>query len=495
MRRLGIFALLFASTLSFAQKPLTVTIIHTNDLHAHVEPTPIRGKTYGGYARIATLVKQIRAKEKNTLFLCAGDVFQGTLYFNEYEGLADVNILNRMGLQAACLGNHEFDRGIPTLVQYIKHANYPVLAANIDTTPDPSFGAVLKPYTIIEVAGQKVGIVGLVTKDTPNITMIGDRFKFEAHLSAAQRYVDQLTAQGVNKIIVLSHIGYEEDQELARGLHNVDIIVGGHSHTPLGTPEVPGWRASQGAYPTITKDADGHPVYIVQAFEWGKVLGEIKFDFDAKGQVTRVVSGAPIPVTADVPEDPEIAGLVDAFRKPITAIGSQQIGVSNVAMTDHTQVGYIISDSYLDVTSKLGVVAAFMNPGGVRSNLEAGKITYGAANTICPFRNTITIAELTGAEIVSMLNDSHGSLIPSIGTSFHAGESVSDVVIGGQPLDPTKTYKIAVNNFMAGGGDGLTTLKNCTKKTDTGLIDIDAFVDFIKKTSPIQPVPSPRIIR
>jgi 2',3'-cyclic-nucleotide 2'-phosphodiesterase (5'-nucleotidase family) len=136
-------------------------------------------------------------------------------------------------------------------------------------------------------------------------------------------------------------------------------------------------------------------------------------------------------------------------------------------------------------TEKLGAVAALMNPGGVRANLEAGKITYGAANAICPFRNTLVVAEMTGEQVSKLLNDSKGNLIPSKGFTFAlAGGGVRDIKIGGEPIDPAKLYKVTVNNFMAGGGDGLATLKDA-KKTDTGLIDLDAFVEFLKANSPI----------
>ena len=177
--------------------------------------------------------------------------------------------------------------------------------------------------------------------------------------------------------------------------------------------------------------------------------------------------------------------MVDAFRKPVTAMGSTVLGTASEAYTDHTLVGYFVADSYLQATSKLGVTLGLMNPGGVRSNLEAGKITFNAANSICPFRNSLVIAEMTGEQIIQLLNDSKGSLIPSKGSSFKvAGGGVRDLLIAGSPVDRTKTYKVVVNNFMAGGGDNLATLKT-VKKLDTGLSDIDAFVDYIKSKCPI----------
>lgn len=485
MRLISALSAIFLAGICVAQKPLTLTILHSNDIHSHADPTPIKGKPYGGLAKITTVIKQTRAKEKNVILLNAGDCFQGTLFFNIYNGLSEAAILSRMGYQASCVGNHEFDKGIPNLVEYCKRVNFPMLACNIDMSKEPELAKVVKPYTILEVDKQKIGIVGLITETTGNITLGADTLEFQKHLAPCQKAVDELTAQGVNKIIVVSHIGYEEDQQLAANLHNVDLIVGGHSHTPLGTPALDGWRPSAGPYPTYVKDADGVTVPIVQAWEWGKVFGDVKVQFDAKGKLTKVIEAKPIVIDSSIPDDPEIAALIDAFRVPVTAMGSAVLGTSTEAYTDRTSVGYFVADSYLMATKKLGVDFALVNQGGVRSNLEAGKITFNAANSICPFRNTLVVAEITGSQYVQLLNDGKGILIPSKGTRYKlAGGSARDVVINGEAVDLNRTYKVVVNNFMAGGGDNLATLKDL-KKLDTGLNDIDAFVDYIKANSPL----------
>jgi 5'-nucleotidase / UDP-sugar diphosphatase len=485
--KFGIFATLaLLSGASFAQRPLTLTVLHTNDLHAHVEPTMIKGKGYGGYARHATIIKQTKQRDKNVLVLNAGDVFQGTLYFNMYDGLADLAILNALGYQAQTLGNHEFDKGIPSLIEYAKRAQFPLLACNMDFKNHKELEPWVKPYAIIEVDKQKVGIIGLLTDSTPSITTLGDELGFLDHVSSTQKAVDSLEAQGVNKIILMSHIGYDDDKVLAAKVKGVDIIIGGHSHTPLGTPALDGWRPSGGPFPTRVKDLDGVETPIFQAWEWGKVMGRFKVKFDAKGKLQKIEEATPLVVGAEIADDPQIASLVDAFRKPLEALINTQIGVSEVALTDRIKVGYIVADSYLDATTKMGANIAFMNPGGVRANLEAGKISYAAANAICPFRNTLTICELTGAELLALLAESKGGLIPSSGFKYRlAGGGVQEATLNGVALDAAKTYKVTVNNFMAGGGDNLNLLKTA-KKVDTGLIDIDAFVDFIKKASPIK---------
>lgn len=495
MRALPLGALLLLAGSVLAQRPIEITFLHTNDLHAHIEPTAIKSKTYGGYARLVTLVKRERAREKNVLLLNAGDVFQGTLYFNVYEGLADAPLLNMTGYDAGTLGNHEFDRGTAATTAFAKAVNYPLVCCNLklDGTQN-AFARSIVPSTILTVDGQRVGVVGLVTPDTPNISSPGPGLTFLDPLTSAQAEVDRLTKAGVNKIILLTHIGYDEDQRLAAKMHDVDLIIGGHSHTPLGTPDLPGWRAAQGPYPTMIKAADGHMVPIVQAWEWGKVLGRIRVRFDAKGDLTKVVAAEPIPVDESIPEDPAAASLVAAFAKPIAAVAASPVGSSAASIEDRAAIGNLIADAMLEGSKSSGAVVAFMNPGGVRANLEKGTITYGAASSILPFRNTIVLLDLTGQEILTALGQV--AMFPSEGSSYRLVDGKpTDVVIAGAPLDPAKTYRIATLNFLAGGGDSVFAFRDAKgARTDTGKIDIDLWTDYLK-THPNLTAPLSRIKR
>ncbi|RYG69030.1 multifunctional 2',3'-cyclic-nucleotide 2'-phosphodiesterase/5'-nucleotidase/3'-nucleotidase, partial [bacterium] len=209
-RLLGPLALLAAASISSAQRPIEITFLHTNDLHAHIEPTVIKGKAYGGYARLATLIAQDRKREKNVVLLNAGDTFQGTLYFNVYEGLADAPLLNLMGYDAGTLGNHEFDKGTGPTTTYADALGFPLVAANLKFGPNQAgFASRIKPSVVLTVAGQRVGVVGIVTPDTPNISSPGEGVEFLDPYASAQAEVDRLTAQGINKIVLLTHIGYD----------------------------------------------------------------------------------------------------------------------------------------------------------------------------------------------------------------------------------------------------------------------------------------------
>ncbi len=501
-------SLVFGLAASFvvAQKPITITFLHNNDLHAHIEPTNIARKPYGGYARIATLLQRFRAQDKNVVFLNAGDVFQGTLYFNVYEGLADLSLMNLFAPTAMTVGNHEFDRGPAPLGKFAKGSSFgPLLAANLDVSGEPALKGMIEPSKVVEIDGEKLGIVGAITDDLLSISSPGPTVKVLPLEASVQKAVDALTAQGITKIVLLSHCGFGEDLQLAKKLKGVDLIIGGHSHTPLGIPALPGWPKAAGAYPTYAKGADGANIPVFQAWEWGKVLGRFKADFDAKGNLVKVTDNAPIVVDESIPEDPTAAAIIEALKKPIASLQNQPIGDTKVEIPrdrlpgGDRLMGNLIADAMLAATAKQGAVAAFTNTGGVRSSIDAGPITYGEAISVVPFNNTLVLLDLTGDELFRAIEfgvEKGGQLIPSRGTSYTVkGGQLVEVKIGGQVIDKAKTYRVCLNSFTASGGDGHEILKAAAgKRTDTGMVDIDAFVDFIKANSPLDPKSEGRIV-
>lgn len=497
---LSLAALLAAS--ARGDRPITITFLHTNDLHAHVMPFTIRGKSYGGYARLATLVRQTREREKNVLLLNAGDTFQGTLYFNTYEGLADGAILSAIGIDAGTVGNHEFDRGPAVLGTYADAIGWPLVAANLDLTREPALRGKIAKYVVLKVGGERVGIVGADTPDAPNISSPGPNVDFRDVVPTVQAAVDELTASGVNKVVVVTHIGYEEDQAMVAKLRDVDLVVGGHSHTPLGTPDLPGWQKSQGPYPTVVKDLKGVSVPIVQAYEWGKVLGKIQIEFDGAGHVKRVKEAKPIVVDESVPLDRRIDALTKAFERPILAVQNAPIGETKAALDRErgggdSPMGDVIADAMQAQTASAGSVVAFVNQGGVRSGLEAGRITYGNAITVMPFNNTLTLLDVTGAELLAGVAQgvgTGGQLTPSSGTIYTADAKGVHMTINGEAVDPAKTYRITLLNFSANGGDSLFVFRDAKgRRIDTGFLDIDALVNYIKAHSPLDPPAGGRV--
>jgi 5'-nucleotidase/UDP-sugar diphosphatase len=242
-------------------------------------------------------VETLRKQAPNSLFLHSGDMFQGTLYFTQYLGTADTDFWNLMKLDVATLGNHEFDKGPAILLNnLLKRATFTIVSANVDVQAEPQLqGVTIQPYTVREFGGQKVGIIGLTTEETPYISSPGKNIVFIGAMISVQNAASELAARGVDKIILLSHQGYSEDLALAPRVSGVDVIVGGHSHTLLGNFSKIG-LSSAGPYPTRAVGRDGGKVLVVAANEWGKILGDLQVTFDPKGSI-QSWKGAPRAVT------------------------------------------------------------------------------------------------------------------------------------------------------------------------------------------------------
>ncbi|MCH7904319.1 MAG: 5'-nucleotidase C-terminal domain-containing protein [Armatimonadetes bacterium] len=505
---LALFLGLFGQCLA---QGFSLTILHTNDMHAHMDATRLNGVMYGGYARQATLVKRIRSKVGNVLLLNGGDTFQGTIYFNAYEGLSDLAFMNYVGYDAMAAGNHEFDRGPSVLAAFIRLMNFPMLAANINISRDEHLRGLIGKSTTIKVGGQTIGIVGAVTPSLHAISSPGEDVKMLDILASTQAEIDRLRADGINKIVMVSHVGYSSEVWLAQQLKGIDVIVGGHSHTLLGSMD----GSSEGArpYPTRVTNAEGDTALVVQAYQWGMILGRLNVEFDKEGRVTSW-SGGPIPITEDIPEDPVAKSMIAAFTKPVEELKNRIVGETTVTLDRDGQsvkgsvMSELVADSQYEATKSMGVVAAFINSGGVRTALEPGGISYGDAITVQPFNNTLVVIELTGAEIKASLEHGVGNgagghggfLTPSTGTSYtvdHSqplGQRISRIIIGGEALDLNKSYKVAINNFTVGGGDAHEVLKNAKgQRFDTGLLDIDALVEYIRNHSPLDRGPASRV--
>ncbi|WP_027480499.1 bifunctional metallophosphatase/5'-nucleotidase [Deinococcus pimensis] len=491
-------AALLGSTLA---KPLTITIIHNNDLHAHIDPVTVGRNQYGGYARVATLIRQYRASDVNPLVLSGGDTFQGTLYFNVYEGLADVLFMNYAGYRAMAAGNHEFDLGPRALAEFARAARFPVLAANLDVSAEPLLRDLVRPSTVLTVDGEKIGLVGAVTPDLPIVSSPGPNVRILDLTRSLTAAVEGLRKQGVDKIILLSHLGFPLEQQVARDVPGLDVIVGGHSHTLLGDFPDADFPKSEGPYPTVVQNGADRTL-IVSAWEWGKVLGRLRVDFDADGRVT-AWEGRPVAVTEGVPEDPTVKAMTETLAVPLAALRAQVVGNTALGLDGarenvrkrETPMANVIADATLAGAKQAGAVLALVNGGGVRASIDPGPITYAEAIAVQPFGNTLDVLDLRGTELraalehgVAAWSDGKGQFLHvSRGTRYTfdptkpAGQRVTDVTVDGRPLDPDATYRVALNNFIANGGDGFDVLKNARgTRVPTGTLDLDLLVAYLK---------------
>ena len=498
-----------------AGSTLTFTILHSNDTHDHLEPTTYTGKDaagkdfklqYGGVGRIKSVVDELKKSSLNPVVLDAGDVFTGTIYGMIYKGLADLAYMEAFGVQAQTIGNHEFDNGPSQLAEYIKNASFPVVSANIDTSNEPLLKDLIKPSTILEIGGQKIGIVGVTTPETPITSSPGDKVKFLDPVVSVQKAVDDLRAQGISKIILLSHLGYGQDIKLAPQLKGVGVIVGGHSHTPLGQYTGNGLPASEGTYPTVIKDANGKTTLITQVWEWGKFYGSLRLTMNGDG-VPVSWKGTVVPVTESYKADTRLNATLKAFTVPLDGFRKTVVGSSSVVLNGErgdvrkreTNLSNLIADANLWRTKNLGTTISLQNGGGVRASIQAGPITQGDILNVQPFGNTLFVLEISGAELkaalengVSQWEAGAGRFLQVSGLKYtfdlaqKPGSRITDVQIGTakdgfKPLDPAATFKIVTNNFVAGGGDGFEVLKNAKgARLDTYLPDYSVMSDYVQ---------------
>ncbi len=494
------------------EETFALTIMHTNDTHAHHQPNR---HGYGGVARQMTVVKQIRAQVENSLLLDAGDRFTGTLFHQQYLGQDNVQIMNMLGYDAMTLGNHEFDKGDVVLGMFIDGLDFPVVSANVDASASEPLADKIASYVVLEVGGEKIGITGATIPETAILSSPSENVVFNDVASSVQDVVDQMTEEGINKIILLTHIGYNGDLALAPQLSGVDVIVGGHSHTLLSNMYTDGVAA----YPQELESASGEPILVVQAGEHNEYLGRLDLEFDADGVLTDW-DGDVILLSQYITPDPAMQALIDALGAPIeelkqTVIGEaavELVGERGVCRTEECNMGNLITDA---IRADTGAQIALQNGGGIRASIPAGEVTLGQVLTVLPFGNLISTLELKGSDVlaalengVSRVEDVAGRFPQVSGLRYTwdpskpAGERIVSVEVLNpetgeyEPLDPDAIYTVATNDYMRHGGDGYSMLKeNAINPYDYGNPLDQVVADYITAHSPVAPEVEGRITR
>ncbi len=512
---LGATALaLCAGFSSAAQAEFTLNILHINDFHSRFDPitgtdsncdaeTDAAGECFGGIARLKTIIDDTRAgyADGNSLLLSAGDNFQGSLYYTTYKSKVVSDFFNQMGFDVVATGNHEFDDGPEEFLKFIEAAEFPIIGGNFDVTRDPHLAGKIKGSYVIEIGGEKVGIIGATTEDTPDIASPGEFIEFNDVFEYVRDTAAALDAAGVKKIILLSHIGYTVDLQLAADVPLVDVIVGGHSHSLLGSME-----GAVGPYPTMVKNPDGIEVPVVQANQYGKYLGDIAVTWDDNGVVTKA-EGQPFLIDASVTANEDFKGQLAELAEPIAELTSTVIGTATDKLEGSREVcramecsmGNLLADAILDRVADQGATIAFQNGGGIRSSIDAGEITIGDVLTVLPFSNTLATVEISGADVIEALENGVSDIengagrfaqVAGLKYAFDvkqpAGSRVSDVMVKGEgdswvPIDEEANYIIVTNNYVRGGGDGYGTFAEGDNPYDFGPPLEEVVKDYIAK--------------
>lgn len=493
----------------------SLTILHTNDFHARFEPiskydsgcsaeSNAEGKCFGGSARLVTAVEAARARSANSILVDGGDQFQGTLFYTYYKGKLAAEMMNKMGYDGMTVGNHEFDDGPEVLRGFMDAVDFPVLMSNADVSGEAMLHGKLAKSAVIERDGEKLGLIGLTPQDTDELASPGPNVIFTDPVQAVQGEVDRLTAEGVNKIIVLSHSGYGVDQHVAANTTGVDVIVGGHSNTFLSNTS----EKAKGPYPTMVGDTA-----IVQAYAYGKFLGELNVTFNDAGEIVEA-KGEPIIMDGGVHEHEatkariaEAAAPLEEIRNRVVAETAEAIdGERGSCRAVECSMGNIIADAMLDRVKDQGVEIAIQNGGGIRASIDAGEVTMGEVLTVLPFQNTLSTFQVTGATIVAALengvsqHEEGAGRFPQVaGMSFTfdvskpAGERVSDVMVGSAAIDLEKTYGVVSNNYVRNGGDGYKMFRDAQNAYDFGPDLADVTAEYMAKMGPVKPYTDGRI--
>ncbi|MFI5346895.1 MAG: bifunctional metallophosphatase/5'-nucleotidase [Elusimicrobiota bacterium] len=471
---------------------LTVTIYHTNDVHGWIMARPDKNepaRAVGGAAALKALIAKDAGPK---LVLDAGDWWQGTPEGTISKGEAVADVFNAVGYDAVEIGNHEFDSGADSLRALIGKLNMPVLAANIYGS-DGKHVAWAKQRIIRDVAGVKFGIFGLLTTKMNRLAfpknIAGLTFRNES--DEARDQVAALKREGADVIIALTHVGYEEpdkprfagDQTIAREVPGIDLIVGGHSHTPLKTA----WRDPR------------HGTLVVQAGSYLTRAGRTTLRIDPK---TRRVTGSSdelLDLRPEAGEDPAVKAVVAKREAEVgevfkTVIATATAPLDRALGGGESGLGSWMADCYKDWA---GADASFQNGGGIRSDIPAGPVTLRQLFNVMPFDNWIVKLKMPGARVRSALDHGVGSprlvQIGGMTAEFRRRnprhERLGAVTVGGAALDDARTYTVATLDFLVEGGDGYAEF-GAAGQEPTGVLARDVLRSCAEKQKFIAP-PAP----
>ncbi|MET8349539.1 MULTISPECIES: bifunctional metallophosphatase/5'-nucleotidase [unclassified Micromonospora] len=516
-------------------KPVDVTLLALNDFHGNLEPPSgssgtIAGQAAGGVEFLATHLAELRAaaEKKNTITVAAGDLIGASpLLSAAFHDEPTIEALSMAGLDYASVGNHEFDEGAAELLRIQNGGCHPVdgcadgtpyrgasfkyLSANAFKTATGK--PLMAPYAIHKVQGVKVGFIGMTLEGTPEIVsqqgVAGLTFADEA--VTANRYARELRRKGVETIVVLLHEG--GTQAATGGINDcvgmtgpivdianrmdpsIDVVVSGHTHQ---------------AY-----NCDINGKLVTSASSFGRLVTDIDLKIDRRSGDVISAAANNVVVSRDVAKDPKQTALIDRYKTVLGPVADRQVGETTQAITraqetlfgttmGESALGNVIADAQLAATDdEQSAVAAFMNPGGVRADLDAGPVTYEEAFTVQPFANNLVTLDLTGAQLYCVLEQQFvtgrtlypsatvGYVVDPNGTTGTAADPCvgtrvvrGSLTFGGTAVDAAATYRVTVNNFLAGGGDGFSALTGGTNLV-TGQIDLDAFVAYLTARSPV----------
>lgn len=457
-----------------------LVILHTNDTHSSIDPD---NHDIGGIARRKVIVDSVRAVRTNVMLIDAGDAVQGSLYFTLYGGEVERVLMNEMGYDIRILGNHEFDRGTELLAQEWSKVNATRLSTNYDLTGSALEG-MFATSEMKEINGHKIGFIGLNLDPKGIISEENcQEVKYLDALGKANETASRLRADGAEIIIAVSHLGYSDvpgltDIDIAKGSKDIDIIIGGHSHTTIdpSDPSSPQWRI-----PNI----DGDTVTVLQTGSRGSAIGEIDINLTTKQITPRLIK---IDSRLDDRIDSRFASLIDPYRTGVDSLRAYEIGKTNQEFErTSTRLLNLFSDFVRIRGSEIcgkPVDLSIMNKGGIRNSISAGPITKGEIIDIAPFENRIVVIDISGIDLLENIGIMVGQEGQGVSSNVRilydpSTHAINSATIDGTPIRPDRRYRLATIDYLAAGNDYMTPLTRGVTIAKSKDILYEALIEYI----------------
>ncbi|MBE6310640.1 MAG: bifunctional metallophosphatase/5'-nucleotidase [Bacteroidales bacterium] len=462
-----------------------LVILTMNDTHSHVD-TDFDGK--GGMLRQKVLFDSVLCAEKNVMRVHAGDAVQGTLYFSEFKGVVEYEMLNKMNFDVVIAGNHEYDNGMDDLAHYYKNVKASRLCSNYDFAGTVLEG-VFEPYIIREFGGRKIGFIGLNLD--PNGMIVDTNSKgvgFTSIVDAANAVAGMLKREkGVDFVVAVTHIGYDMssaelvgDVQMVQNSTDIDLVIGGHTHTKIEAK-----NNTKVAW--LVPNKDGKLIPITQTGNHGKAVGIIDIDLET----LKVVDYRLLPIDKRYDSRinyPEIESFLAPYKHVVDSLMNREVAVSAKAMSRGLgALSNWTSDAARDITAKLSgmkVDCAIMNKGGIRRSMPKGSVSEGVINSMYPFDNRLMVIELTGVQLLRSLEimamrggDATSS---DLIVEFTKDGKIKSAKIKGKDVKPKKKYKVVTLDYLANGGDYMAPFKEGKRLFADDVKVSERYLDFIE---------------
>ncbi|XP_017106391.2 protein 5NUC [Drosophila bipectinata] len=522
-------------------------LMHTNDMHAWFDPISAKGgkcqpvddeqgQCFGGFGRVATALEKAR-NSGPTIYLNAGDTFQGTPWFSVYGGKMVAELLNMLAPDAMALGVHEFDDGVPKLIEFLELVNFPVVSGTLNLTHEPKLAACAKlmEYKILNLNETLIGVVGYIRSDTKQRTQPNNVI-YKREISSINKITKILIQNNVNIIIALGHSGYQADMDIAMHCPDVDIVVGGQSHTFLYSGRVPDKDVSEGPYPTIVIKPDGRKVLVLQAYAYTKYLGKINLEFDSGGNLI-YFNGNPILLDNTFQPRQDIQEYLEKYRQVIKDMENHVVGTTTVFLNGDRKscglgecnFGNIIADSFVyarvletmsDRSSWTDASIGIINAGAIRASIEPGEtgaITEADVVMVLPLSQELFYTRISGAQLMRAFEhsaylrstDNTGGFLQVSGLrlkfnySHPKGQRITEIkalcsscqIPHYENVIPENYYGVVLTSFLLHGGEGYNFIDS-RKPTvqNLSILDRMAVIRYLQEHKVIYPEREGRIM-